>query len=115
MAFCETRKEYAMKKLRIKLFVVVGVAVLGMCLPNLIIGSPTPGRPVSDSFASSLRGGGCTMMSDPKCEDGFCDSVTVMVAGGEGANNVTPTGSVNCGGTSSCGSYFRWWKACCEE
>lgn len=101
-----------MRNCRIVIWVVVGAAVLGMGLACLNASS-TPGKPLSDSIASSLRGGCCLGMKQKSCPSNgtVCDTVTVLVPDSD-SGKVTPSGDGTCQGATSCGHYYDLVSAC---
>lgn len=91
-----------MKKYRILLVVLVVTVVLGIGL-NSLIGSTSIGKSVSESVASTLRGGCCqgADWSDDKCETiGTCEARYYVVTSSEKEHTVS--GDSTCGLSGSC-------------
>lgn len=101
-------KTYSLLALGISL-----ICLSGMGTMNLATKQVGPGTAVSDAKAASLVGAGCTGSEWVRCKGDGCLNKTVRAAIGDRSKNVT--GDIDCGGSTSCASYYRDEETCSDS
>jgi hypothetical protein len=104
-------KELTMRKYHIAIWFLVGVAVLGLGYENLQ--ADPPGKAVSASVATTLRGGvsSCTGMKQISCP-GYCDSSAWHCD--PKCDKYSDVGDRKCGGETQCALYSSTPDVCCN-